>query len=71
MATAWSASPAPLMMPVTLLLRPQRVKQDKERFERGRNLTAVMAATAISALVLPPLADIALNNVSLWILPLL
>lgn len=61
----------PGMMPVTLLLHPQLVKRANGRFVRGGNLTAVMVATGISALVLPPLAGMTLNDVSLWLLPLL
>ncbi|MGK3125855.1 hypothetical protein ACCY16_17180 [Candidatus Pantoea formicae] len=61
----------PGMMPVTLLLHPQLVKKQNGRFVRGRNLTAVMAATGVSALVLPPLAGMALHDVSLSLLPLL
>lgn len=38
---------------------------------RGRNLTAVMTATGVSALVMPPLAGMALHDVSLSLLPLL
>lgn len=61
----------PGMMPVTLLLHPQLVKRENGRFVRGRNLTAVMAATGMSALILPPLAGMALHDVSLSLLPLL
>ena len=61
----------PGMMPVTLLLHPQLVKRKSGRFVRGRNLTAVMVATGVSALVLPPLAGLALHDVSLSLLPLL
>lgn len=61
----------PAMMPVTLLLHPQLVKRENGRFVRARNLTAVMAATGISALILPPLAGMALHDVSLSLLPLL
>lgn len=61
----------PGMMPVTLLLHPQMVKRENGRFVRGRNLTAVMVATGISALILPPLAGMALHDVSLSLMPLL
>lgn len=61
----------PAMMPVTLLLHPQLVKRENGRFVRGRNLTAVMAATGMSALILPPLAGMALHDVSLSLLPFL
>ncbi|MBD9646400.1 hypothetical protein IB231_22530 [Pantoea sp. PNT02] len=61
----------PAMMPVTLLLHPQLVKRENGRFVRGRKLTAVMVATGISALILPPLAGMALHDVSLSLLPLL
>ncbi|WP_448310470.1 hypothetical protein [Pantoea sp. PGP6] len=61
----------PGMMPVTLLLHPQLVRRENGRFVRGRNLTAVMTATGVSALVLPPLAGMALHDVSLSLLPLL
>ncbi|MEA5105709.1 hypothetical protein [Pantoea sp. S18] len=61
----------PAMMPVTLLMHPQLVKRENGRFVRGRKLTVVMAATGISALILPPLAGMALHDVSLSLLPLL
>jgi len=61
----------PGMMPVTLLLHPQLVRRENGRFVRGRNLTAVMTATGVSALVMPPLAGMALHDVSLSLLPLL
>lgn len=59
----------PGMMPVTLLLHPQLVTREKGRFARGRNLTAVFVATGVSALIMPPLAGMAMHNMSLWLLP--
>ncbi|MDU3818622.1 MAG: hypothetical protein E6X23_18630 [Mixta calida] len=61
----------PGMMPVTLLLHPQLVRREKGRFARGRNLTAVFVATGVSALIMPPLAGMAMHNMSLWLLPFL
>ena len=61
----------PGMMPVTLLLHPQLVRREKGRFTRGRNLTAVFVATGVSALIMPPLAGMAMHNMSLWLLPFL
>ncbi|RPD91694.1 hypothetical protein BBB56_23265 [Candidatus Pantoea deserta] len=61
----------PAMMPVTLLLHPQLVTREKGRFIRGRNLPAVFVATGVSALIMPPLAGMAMHNVSLWLLPFL
>ena len=59
----------PGMMPVTLLLHPQLVTRKKGRFTRGQNLTSVFVATAVSALIMPPLAGMAMHNMSLWLLP--
>ncbi|MBZ6388699.1 MULTISPECIES: hypothetical protein [Pantoea] len=61
----------PGMMPVTLLLHPQLVTREKGRFGRGRNLTSVFVATGVSALIMPPLAGMAMHNMSLWLLPFL
>jgi len=61
----------PGMMPVTLLLHPQLVTREKGRFTRGRNLKSVFVATGISALIMPPLAGMAMHNISLWLLPFL
>lgn len=61
----------PGMMPVTLLLHPQLVTREKGRFARGRNLTAVFVATGVSALIMPPLAGMAMHNINLWLLPFL
>lgn len=61
----------PGMMPVTLLLHPQLVKREKNRFVRGHHLSAVIATTGVSALVLPPLAGIALHDIRLCLPPLL
>ncbi|MEG3111210.1 hypothetical protein SC127_10785 [Pantoea sp. T14] len=61
----------PDMMPVTLLLHSQLMKREKGRFVRGRNLTAVFMATGVSALIMPPLAGMAMHNMSLWLLPFL
>lgn len=61
----------PGMMPVTLLLHPQLVRREKGRFTRGRNLTSVFVATGVSALIMPPLAGMAMHNMSLWLLPFL
>ncbi|RPD93466.1 hypothetical protein BBB56_22090 [Candidatus Pantoea deserta] len=61
----------PAMMPVTLLLHPQLMTREKGRFRRGRNLTAVFVATGVSALIMPPLAGMAMHNMSLWLLPFL
>ncbi|WP_215845020.1 hypothetical protein [Candidatus Pantoea bituminis] len=47
------------------------MKREKGRFVRGRNVTAMFVATGVSALIMPPLAGMAMHNMSLWLLPFL